>query len=525
MDTQAISGDEAWRPSFNPYLIAVSVMLATFMEVLDTSIANVALPHIAGSLAASTDEATWVLTSYLVANAIVLPMTGWLGLRFGRKRFLTTCIALFTFASALCGTAGNLPMLILARILQGAAGGALQPMSQAIMLESFPREKRSQGMAMFAMGVVVAPVLGPTLGGWITDNYSWRWIFYINVPIGALATWMITMFVEDPPYLKAGPRGGVDTIGFAFLALWLSTMQIALDKGQELDWFGSPAITLCIVVSAVSFVAFVVRELTTPFPLVDLSIFRNRNFAVGTGLVALLGALLYGTTAILPLLMQGLLDYSATDAGLALSPRGIAAFLAALLAGRLIGLVGGRTLIVVGFSLMTLSVALLGGINLQVGMGQLIMPILVAGFAITFIFVPLSVISMGDLPAQQTGAATGIYNLMRNLGGSLGISLLETFVTRESQKTQDVLVGHFSNLNPAFTGYLAKLETVLASQSGSANAVHQAQQLAYNLLQQQAASLAYVDAFQLLTWISFIGTLLVFLLKNVAPGKRELAVH
>ena len=292
------------------------------------------------------------------------------------------------------------PILILARILQGAAGGALQPMSQAIMLESFPEKNAVRAWRCLPWAWWWLPVLGPTLGGWITDNYSWRWIFYINVPIGVLATWMITMFVEDPPYLKAGPRGGVDTIGFAFLALWLSTMQVALDKGQELDWFGSPAITLCIVVSAGSFVAFVVRELTTPFPLVDLSIFRNGNFAVGTGLVALLGALLYGTTAILPLLMQGLLDYSATDAGLALSPRGIAAFLAALLAGRLIGLVGGRTLIIVGFSLMTLSVALLGGINLQVGMGQLIMPIMLAGFAITFIFVPLSVISMGDLPAR-----------------------------------------------------------------------------------------------------------------------------
>ena len=323
-----------WQPRFNPLLIAASVMLATFMEVLDTSVANVSLPHIAGSLAASNDEAIWVLTSYLVANAVVLPMTGWLGMRFGRKRFLTICIVLFTLASAVCGAADSLMALILARVLQGAAGGALQPMSQAILLESFPPEKRGQGMSIFAMGVVVAPILGPTLGGWITDNYSWRWIFYINVPVGIAAAWMIAMFVEDPPYLKRA-RGGVDYIGFAFLALWLATLQYVLDRGQELDWFGSATIRWYVTISALAFVAFLARELTAPHPLVDLSVFLNRNFAVGTGLVALLGALLYGSTAILPLFMQDLLGYTATDAGLALSPRGAGAFVAALLAGRL----------------------------------------------------------------------------------------------------------------------------------------------------------------------------------------------
>jgi DHA2 family multidrug resistance protein len=335
-------------PRFNPFLVAASVMLATFMEVLDTSVANVSLPHIAGSLSASSDEATWVLTSYLVSNAIVLPMTGWLGMRFGRKRFLTICIALFTAASALCGAADNLLVLILSRILQGAAGGALQPMSQAILLESFPPEKRGQGMAIFAMGVVVAPILGPTLGGWITDNYSWRWIFYINIPIGIMATWMISMFVEDPPYLKR-TRGGVDYIGFGFLALWLATLQYVLDRGQELDWFGSTPISWCAAISLVSFAAFLVRELSTRYPLVDLSLFLKRNFAVGTGLTALLGALLYGTTAILPLFMQDLLGYTAMDAGLALSPRGVGAFVAALLAGRLMSIISARTLIVAGF--------------------------------------------------------------------------------------------------------------------------------------------------------------------------------
>ena len=514
----------SWQPRFNPLLIAASVMLATFMEVLDTSVANVSLPHIAGSLAASNDEAIWVLTSYLVANAVVLPMTGWLGIRFGRKRFLTICIAIFTFASALCGAADTLLTLILARVLQGAAGGALQPMSQAILLESFPPERRGQGMSIFAMGVVVAPILGPTLGGWITDNYSWRWIFYINVPIGIAAMWMIRLFVEDPPYLKR-ERGGLDYIGFAFLTLWLATLQYVLDRGQELDWFGSATISWSVTISALAFVAFLARELTAQHPLVDLSVFLNRNFAVGTGLITLLGALLYGTTAILPLFMQNLLGYSATDAGLALSPRGVGAFVAALLAGRLMGIISARNLIIAGFGLMTLSIVLLGGINLQIGMRELVLPIALAGVSITLIFVPLSVITLGDLSAEQTGVATGIFNLMRNLGGSFGISLLQTFVTRESQKTQDVLVGHLSPLNPIFERYLAGLKAQLAAQEGVANAVHKAQQLAYNILQQQAASLAYVDTFQLLTVICLACIPFVFLLRNVTIKNGGVAMH
>jgi DHA2 family multidrug resistance protein len=514
----------SWQPRFSPLLISASVMLATFMEVLDTSVANVSLPHIAGSLAASNDEAVWVLTSYLVANAVVLPMTGWLGMRFGRKRFLTICIALFTFASALCGAANSLVALILARVLQGAAGGALQPMSQAILLESFPPQKRGQGMSIFAMGVVVAPILGPTLGGWITDNYSWRWIFYINVPIGIAATWMITLFVEDPPYLKR-ERGRLDYIGFAFLALWLATLQYVLDRGQELDWFGSATISWSVTISALAFVALLARELTAQHPLVDLSVFLNRNFAVGTGLITLLGALLYGTTAILPLFMQNLLGYSATDAGLALSPRGVGAFVAALLAGRLMGIISARNLIIAGFGLMTLSIVLLGGINLQIGMRELVLPIALAGVSITLIFVPLSVITLGDLSAEQTGAATGIFNLMRNLGGSFGISLLQTFVMRESQAAQNVLVGHLSSLNPTFERYLAGLKAQVAAQDGVANAVHKAMQIAYNMLQQQAASLAYVDTFQLLTVISLACVPFVFLLRNVAIKKGATAMH
>src|SRR3984957_16293221 len=295
---------QIWQPRHNPWLITVSVMIAVFMEVLDTSIANIALPHIAGNLSATTDEATWVLTSYLVSNAIILPMTGWLGNYFGRKRVLISCIVMFTIASALCGLAWSLPSLVVARILQGAGGGAMVPIAQAIMLESFPPQKRGQAMAVFAMGVVVAPILGPTVGGWTTDNYSWRWIFYINLPVGILAALMAEWVVEDPPYIKRNQSADIDFVGFGLLAVWLATLQIILDKGQEADWFSAHWICWFTAASIGSFVGFIGWEFYNEHPLVDLRVFKNRNFTVGVILMGALGAILYGTTAQIPLFLQ-----------------------------------------------------------------------------------------------------------------------------------------------------------------------------------------------------------------------------
>jgi len=425
--------EQHWTPSHSPWLIAVAAMTATFMEVLDTSVANVSLPHIAGNLSATPEEATWVLTSYLVANAIILPATNYLGGLFGRKRFFLTCIGIFTVASALCGAANSLGFLIVARVLQGAGGGALQPISQAVLLESFPPAKRGAGMAVFAMGVVVAPVLGPTLGGWITDNFSWRWIFYINLPIGLLAIWMANAFIEDPPYLKRTNIGGIDYIGFGLLALWLATLQFILDKGQELDWLASHAIAWCAAISCCACVAFVARELMSRQPLVDLRILKNRNFAVGVGLITLLGGLLYGTTAVLPLFMQELLGYSALDAGLAMSPRGIGAFLATMIVGRIVGKISNRLLIAVGFCVLAYSSFMLGRVDLSIGMKDIIWPSVMNGIAISFIFVPLTTSTMGTLSQQQMGNATGIFNLMRNLGGSIGIAALTSMIARGSQ--------------------------------------------------------------------------------------------
>ena len=514
-----------WRPSYNPWLIAVSVMLATFMEVLDTSVANVSLPHIAGNLSATTDEATWVLTSYLVANAVILPATNWLGNLFGRKRFLVSCIFLFTLASALCGAAGSLGFLVIARVLQGAAGGALQPISQAVLLESFPPARRGAAMAVFAMGVVVAPILGPTLGGWITDNYSWRWVFYINLPIGFLAIVTANSFIEDPPYLKRVSANSIDYFGFGFLAIWLATLQYVLDKGQELDWFGSPTITWCIVISVLAAIAFVVRELTARQPLVDLRVLKNRNLAVGCVLIGILGALLYGTIAVLPLFMQNLLRYTALDAGLALSPRGVGAFMATIIVGRLVGKISNRVLITIGFLGLAYSSFLFGKINLNIGMSSIVWPTIFSGISISFIFVPLATTTMGTLAPEQIGNATGLFNLTRNLGGSIGIAAITTFVARGAQSNQATFVGHFSQYNPVYQQKLAAIQQGLTLHEGTWQAAHQAPQILYRILEQQSLLVTYAHNFRLFGLLSLLATPLIFLFKKVQAAKPPIGAH
>src|SRR3954452_19133466 len=346
---------QQWVPSYNPWLIAFSVMLATVMEVLDTSVANVALPHISGNLSATTEEATWVLTSYLISNAIILPATSWIGKYIGRKRFLITCIIIFTVASAICGAAPNLAILIIARILQGMGGGALQPIAQSVLLESFTPAKRGVAMALYGMGVVVAPIIGRTLGGWITDNYSLRWIFYINLPIGALAAFMANAFVEDPPYLKNQKPGSIDYLGFGLMALGLGALELTLDLGQQRDWFESPLIVFTASVSALSVLSFIFWELYVDEPIVNLRVFLNRNFAVGCALIPSVGVVLYGSTALLPLFLQTLLGYPAVESGFAVSPRGVGAVISMIIVGRLISRVDSRYLITFGFSVLTFS--------------------------------------------------------------------------------------------------------------------------------------------------------------------------
>jgi len=512
-----------WKPSHNPWLIATAVMAATFMEILDTSVANVALPHIAGNLSVTAEEATWVLTSYLVSNAIVLPMTGWLGLRFGRKRLLSACILLFTSASVLCGVAPTLGFLIVARVLQGVGGGALVPISQAVLLESFPPAKRGLAMATFGMGVVVAPILGPTLGGWVTDNYSWRWIFYINVPVGIFAVFMAQAFVEDPPYIKHARVGGVDFAGFGMMAVWLGTLQIILDKGQQEDWFSSEWIRWFAVVSAVCCLGFVVREVRTAHPIVDLHVLKNRNFAAGVLLMTVLGAVLYGTTAALPIFLQTMMGYSALQSGLTLSPRGMGAFVMNSIVGHLVGRVRNRVLIAIGFSLLATASFWLGHINLEISMRNVIMPSVLNGIAISFIFTPLTTAAMGYLRQDQMANATGIYNLMRNLGGSFGIALVSTMIVRRAQVHQALMVGHLTPYDPTYTERLAQATAALTPQSGPVLAQLQAQGLIYGELLRQSTLWAFVENFRLFGLFCLLCLPLILLFKRVKRGAGRAA--
>src|ERR1043166_4431051 len=528
---------QEWTPSVNPWIIAASVMLATFMEVLDTSVANVALPHIAGNLSATTDESTWVLTSYLVSNAIVLPATNWLARYFGRKRFLITCIIIFTLASALCGAATSLPMLIFARVLQGAGGGALQPIAQSVLLESFPPEKRGQAMAAFGMGIVVAPILGPTLGGWITDNYSWRWIFYINVPVGALAVFMAKRFVEDPPYIKNQRPGRIDYVGFGLMAVWLGTLQITLDKGQEEDWFSSPLIIWSAIFAGVALLAFIVWELRSGEPIVNLRVLKNRNFAVGTLLITSLGVVLYGSTALLPLFLQTLLGYPATASGMAVSPRGFGSILSMIIVGRLVGRIDGRYLIIFGFSVLAFSTYMLAGLNLEIAMSNVVWPMVISGFAMGFIFVPLTTMAMGTLPNEQMGNASGVYNLMRNTGGSIGIAAVTTFLSRGAQTHQAAMSAHLTPYDPAFQQWMGRVGGAVVGGLGSSGGggsgggfiggmpSQQALASAYGIVLRQSMLMSFIDNFRLLAFLSLLCIPAALLFKRVRRKGGPVAAH
>lgn len=513
-------GESEWRPAVNPWLIAFAVMLATFMEVLDTSVATVALPHIAGNLSATTDESTWVLTSYLISNAIVLPSSGWLSSVLGRREYQLISVALFTLASMACGAAPTLGWLIAARVLQGAAGGGLQPVSQAVLLESFPLHKRGQAMAVYGMGIIVSPLIGPLLGGWVTDNFSWRWIFYINVPVGILALVMIYMFVHDPPYLKRGRRGDLDYVGLGFLALALTTIQVVLDKGQEADWFSAVWVRWFVVIAAVAVVAFIWQELRTEKPLVNLRILKNRNLATGTFLIGLLGVIIYGTTALLPLFLQDLIGYNAYNSGLAVAPRGIGAMLSMILAARLITMVDERILIAIGVVIRGVSLLMLGHLNLQMGMGNVVWPNIINGFANGFLFVPLTTMTMKTLPRELMGAGTGIYNLLRNMGASFGISMVTTLLVRGEQRHQNTLAGHLTGTNPIYMEHLHALAARLAVESGAAGLPEAMGEIYRNLLQ-QSMLLSYIGDFRLLGYLSFVCIPFLLLFRNGGGARKK----
>ena len=487
----------------NPWLVTIAVMLPTFMEVLDTAIASVALPYIAGSLSASTSEATWVLTSYLVANAVILPASNWFGRRFGRKRFLLVCVVIFTLASFFCGAAPSLAVILLARVVQGAGGGALQPISQSILLESFPPAKRSAAMAAYALGIVVAPVIGPTLGGWLTDTFSWRYAFYINIPVGLLAVILIARFVHDPPYIKNAKVSPFDNIGFGLLIVWTGCLQIVLDKGQEDDWFGALWVRWATAAFVVALIGWIWRSWTNPRGLVDLHVLKDRNFRNGCLLIALLGMCIYATITVLPLYYQEVMGYTAFWAGLVVGPRGIGSFVGSLV----IGVVGSRfdprKLLSAGFIGFGLCSLTFGRVNLNVGPYTLLFPIVLTGFALSFVFVPLSTMTTATLSREEMGNGTGLFNMLRNIGGSIGIATASTALIRRAALHQTEIGANLSLSDPVLQQRTGMMTRYLGHQLGTAAGEPGSLGMIYNLLQQQSALESYVDVFRWTAVLSF----------------------
>ena len=491
-----------WRPRFNPWLIAIPVMLATFMVILDTSIVVVALPYIAGNLGATQDESTWVLTSYLVANAVILPASAWLSSFFGRKNFLIVCTIVFTVASATCGLAVSMPMLVIARVLQGIGGGAMQPLSQAILLESFPPTQRGTATALFGLGVVVAPIIGPTLGGWLTDQLSWRWTFYINLPVGIAAAILMLIMIEDPPYIRASRPRRIDAAGFAYMALFLATLQVVLDKGQDADWFAAVWLRWFAGICAASLIAFIVRELRIAQPIVDLRVFANRNFAVSALLFGFFGLSIYALITLQPLFLQSLLGYPAFDAGLSVTPRGVGALAALLLVGALEGKVNPKILVALGFGSTAFASLLLSRLTLQISMSSVVVANVFSGLGTSFIFVPLTTLAIGTLRNEQIGNATGIQNLVRNVGGSIGLSYVSTMLQRYAQVHQALLVGHLSPVNPQYRAKLSALQGLFERGFTAPDALLKAREMLYRVLLQQSQYWAFVDLFFIVAILS-----------------------
>ena len=509
------------RTAINPWFIAATVMLATFMEVLDTSVANVALPHIAGNLSATVDEATWVLTAYLVANAIVLPLSGWFSTLFGRTQFYMACVAIFTVSSLLCGIAPSLPLLIVFRILQGLGGGALQPISQAILVESFPREKQGVATAFYGMGVVVAPVIGPTLGGWMTDNFSWRWIFLINIPFGILSILLTTMLIKDPPdFVRKTFKTGLklDYIGLGLLATGLAALEIMLDEGQREDWFSSHMIVAAAVIAVVALIAVVVWELRQTDPVVDFRILKNRSFAVAAVTMYAVGFILYGSTALLPIFLQTMLGYTALLSGLVLSPGGVAMMIGFAIVGRILGTVQPRTLIIFGLLVSALGTYQMSGFNLNIDFNTAMWARTLQAFGLAFLFVPINVAAFAAIPREKLGYATGLMNLFRNIGGSAGIAMITTMMARRSQFHQGTLVGHVTPLDAGYGEMLNGTASTLVAQGASAaDAAGQAQGLVYGLVQRQALMMAVTDTFFVLSLIFVAMVPLALLIKRTGP--------
>ncbi|MGB8063838.1 MAG: DHA2 family efflux MFS transporter permease subunit [Candidatus Sulfotelmatobacter sp.] len=523
MSSAALTLDqEVWRPKYNPWLIAVVVALAAFMEVLDTSIANVALPYMAGNLGASNDQSTWVLTSYLVSNAIILPISGWLAGALGRKRFFMSCLAVFTVSSLLCGIAPSLGFLLLFRVLQGAGGGGLQPMAQAILADTFPPQQRGLAFALYGITAIMAPTIGPTLGGWITFNYSWRWIFFINLPVGVMTWLLVRRFVEDPPYLAKLRAAGVklDYIGIALLALGIGALQILLDKGQEDDWFGSHFITTLVVIATVCLISLVIWEFYQKAPIIDVRMFKNFNFASSSLMMFMLGILLFSSLVLMPQFLQTLVGYTSELAGIALSAGGLVLLIEMPIMGQLTTKIQARYLIAFGW--LSLAIAMFYStmrIDLQISFSAATWLRIAQVIGLGFLFVPITLVAYVGIAPEKNNSVAGIVNFMRNMGSSVGTSMVTTLIARRSQFHQERLVHSARVDNPNFVNAANGLAQQLATAGvGRHEALATAYARIYQSLQDQAASLAYIDTFMVLCVASAIMFFLAFVLKKNDPG-------
>jgi DHA2 family multidrug resistance protein len=523
----------AWKPRRNPWVIAITVTLATFMEVLDTSIANVALPHIAGGLGASEDEATWVLTSYLVANAVILPASAYLTTFLGRKRFYMICVVLFGISSALCGLAPSLGLLILFRVLQGAGGGGLAPSEQAILADTFPPEKRGQAFALYGFAVVFAPAIGPTLGGWITDNFDWRWCFYINVPVAIISLFLTSRIVEDPPHIveevKRVQKQGLnlDYFGFALLAIGFGSLEFIMDKGQEDDWFGSHLITtffiLCVVSLAVLIIWEMIQIKRRHRPILDLTMFRNRNFAVSFVLMFVLGFVLFGTTVMIPQFVQTLLGYTAEQAGLVISPGGLMVMAVMPIVGFLVGRIDPRWMIVFGFAMCSAALFAMLNLNLGVSYGYVAMLRVYQAAGIAFLFIPINTLSYYGIPMNKNNDVSGLTNLARNIGGSAGTAFFVTMLARRQQFHHDRLGQWISQSSAVLQNQVDMMGRYLVQHGGRAVTLAQGKAMAqgsiYNQFLRQVTMLAYLDVIKVLAVAALLLIPLVFVMKRPPKGK------
>jgi DHA2 family multidrug resistance protein len=513
--------ERAWTPKANPWLIAVVVAIAAFMEILDTSIANVALPHIAGAVGASGDESTWVLTSYLVSNAIVLPLSGWIAGLVGRKRFFITCIVLFTISSVLCGFAPSLMVLIVFRIIQGAGGGGLQPMAQAILADTFPVEKRGLAFAVFGITAVMAPAIGPTLGGWITDNYSWRWIFFINLPVGLVALFLVSRLVEDPPYLAAMRNAGVkfDYIGIALLVLGVGALQVMLDKGQEDDWFGSPFIVGLAAIAAVCLIGLVVWEWFRKDPVIEVRLFRNVNFLTANLMRFMTGVVMFSSIVMLPQLLQSLMGYSAESAGLALSAGGLVLMVGMPIVGQLSTRIAARYLIAVGWLLLVIAMYYtVGHLDLLISFNGAAWLRIVQAVGLPFIFVPLSLVAYVGISPDKSNSVSGLLNFMRNMGSSVGTSLVTTLIAQRAQVHQVTLSANATMFNPPFRAAIDGLAHEIAPGGPISAGLARAYAAVYRTIVGQATTLAFVDTFAILGVAAALMFALTFTLKKNPIG-------